>query len=202
MAKGLDGKNLGHVLTHLNDILGLNGVEQPLELVVCGGSSLVATGLIMRSTRDVDVMAFVRDDDDGGRSVEPSKPFPPILRSAAERVAADLQMDANWLNSDTSSIVKDGMPEGFLERLHTVDYGSSLKVHYISRFDQIHLKLYAASFPDDRHLQDLIALRPSRKELAAAEVWTVSHWSEDHPRRRICESIVGELSDELDAEDV
>ena len=31
-------------------------------LVICGGSALIATGLVMRTTRDIDILAFWDND--------------------------------------------------------------------------------------------------------------------------------------------
>ncbi|MQB01925.1 MAG: hypothetical protein GEU78_16905 [Actinobacteria bacterium] len=62
------------------------------ELVVIGGSGLIALGLIERPTRDVDVVALASQ-----HGLEPADPLPADLREAAQRVAADLDLEEKWL---------------------------------------------------------------------------------------------------------
>lgn len=47
-------------------------VEQPIELVVCGGSALVVTKLISRTTKDIDILAL---KESGGSFIDPD-PLP------------------------------------------------------------------------------------------------------------------------------
>ena len=89
------------------------------DLVVIGGSGLLALGLINRPTRDV---------------------------------------------------------EGFVDRLERRDYGDALTVHFASRFDQIHFKLYAMVDQGvGKHEADLRALEPTAEELVAAARWAQTH---------------------------
>lgn len=69
------------------------------------------------------------------------------------------------------------MPEGFLERLDSRSYGEALIVHFASRYDQIHFKLYAMvdEGGPGKHEKDLRSLAPSEAELLAA-----AHWSRTH----------------------
>jgi hypothetical protein len=54
-------------------------------------------------------------------------------------------------------------------------YGSGLSIGFISRRDQIFLKLHAAVDRDGgRHLQDLIELAPTKTELRDAAAWTLT----------------------------
>ncbi|HEU5062204.1 MAG TPA: DUF6036 family nucleotidyltransferase [Solirubrobacterales bacterium] len=125
------------------------------ELVVVGGSGLLALGEIDRSTRDIDLVAL-RDGDDLGAA----NPLPVPLRRAAERVARDFGLDEDWLNGGPTSLLAFGLPEGFLERLDGRSYGEALIVHFASRYDQIHFKLYAMvdEGGPGKHEQDLRAL--------------------------------------------
>src|SRR5262249_23562659 len=69
-----------------------------------------------------------------------------------------------------------GLPDGFVERLERHDYGEALTVHFASRFDEIHFKLYAmADQGPGKHEADLRALEPTREELLRAARRTRTH---------------------------
>jgi hypothetical protein len=69
-----------------------------------------------------------------------------------------------------------GLPEGFVDRVQTRSFGDSLTVHFASRLDQIHFKLYAvADLRAGKHEQDLRALHPLPAELIAAARWARTH---------------------------
>lgn len=142
------------------------------ELVVIGGSGLIALGLIERPTRDVDVVAFA-----GEHGLEPADPLPDDLIEAARRVAADLDLEEKWLNAEPSrDLLEFGLPEGFQDRLRTQAFGPALAVHFADRLDQVHLKLYAVvDQGPGRHLEDLQALEVSPNELIAAARWARTH---------------------------
>jgi hypothetical protein len=146
------------------------------NLVVCGGSALAATGLVTRTTKDVDVVALM---DDEGVLLDPS-PLPQELLRAAQEVALDLGLQKDWLNngpsSDDGGLFRLGLPEGFVERLTWVTIGERLTIGFISRYDQIHFKLYAAvDQSGSYHAEDLRELQPTDEELLAASGWTRSH---------------------------
>ena len=65
---------LERALTLLGEKLGFDRAE-PVSLVVCGGSSLIALGLVDRTTKDVDVLALMGEH---GRLL-PSEPLPEAL---------------------------------------------------------------------------------------------------------------------------
>lgn len=146
------------------------------RLVVCGGTALVATGLLQRATRDVDIVALT---DDRGVLIDPA-PLPPPLLAAAAEVAADLGLSGDWLNNGPSSgdggLYRLGLPRGLAERLSWKSFGDRLAVGFISRFDQIHFKLYAAVDQfGSYHATDLQALQPTDEELIEAATWSRSH---------------------------
>jgi hypothetical protein len=144
---------------------------QRYELVVVGGSGLLALGLIERSTRDVDLVAL-RTGDDLGRA----KPLPAALEAARDRVARDFSLPADWLNPGPTDLLEFGLPEGFIDRLERRDYGAGLTVYFASRYDQIHFKLYAlVDQGPGKHEDDLRALGPTEEELMAAARWSRSH---------------------------
>jgi hypothetical protein len=146
------------------------------RLVVCGGTALVATELVMRVTRDVDIVARV---DEEGCLIDPA-PLPELLLEAAGEVAIDLCLPDNWLNNGPSSgeggLFQMGLPVGFAERVTWRSFGDNLAVGFIGRFDQIHFKLYAAvDQMGSYHATDLQALNPTDEELLSAAAWTRTH---------------------------
>ncbi len=54
---GLDGKALERALQSLAVRLNEND-SGPYEIVICGGSALILSGLLTRTTKDVDVVAL------------------------------------------------------------------------------------------------------------------------------------------------
>jgi len=157
------------VLAALSEQLAANG--QRYELVVVGGSALLALGLVERTTKDVDVVALRQ-----AGVLSKADPLPPELISARNRVASDFGLSEDWLNSGPADLMDFGLPEGFLERVRRWDLGAGLTVHFASRLDQIHLKLYALVDQGlGKHEGDLRALTPSREELIQAARWTRSH---------------------------
>lgn len=144
-------------------------------LVVCGGASLLATGLVSRTTRDVDVLALVDSDQE----LADPDPLPPYLVEAASHVERILGLPPEWLNNRPSrgdgGLYRMGLPQGLKDRLHRRSYGETLTVYFIDRIDQIHLKLYAAVDRGGYHIADLMALTPSESELELSACWTMTH---------------------------
>lgn len=171
MQKKINSEILAKALKLLSGRLELEG-SPPVNMVVCGGAALIALGLIVRMTKDVDVVAVI---DEGG-ILNSLNPLPSYLLKAAHQVAVDLGLDENWLNPGPADLVDLGLPPGFTARLHQKRYGNRVTVNFISRIDQIHFKLYAAV---DRgpgyHVDDLLALQPTMEEMGAAAAWAVTH---------------------------
>jgi hypothetical protein len=141
------------------------------ELVVIGGSGLLALGMVDRSTRDVDVVAL--RDDEGLSSADP---MPTALIAARDLVARDLSLREDWLNPGPTDLLDFGLPAGFLDRVERRGFGPALTVYFASRLDQIHFKLYAmVDRGPGKHERDLRALSPTRDELLAAAAWTRTH---------------------------
>jgi hypothetical protein len=175
----IDQNRAEQVLSALGDQLDAAG--ERFEIVVIGGSALLALGLIDRATRDVDLVALIED----GGLVDP-KPLPEGLIAARDRVAQDFGLDADWLNAAPSSLLDFGLPDGFVGRLESRAYGPSLTVHLASRFDQIHFKLYAlVDQGPGKHEADLRALAPSRDELLQAARWSTTHDPSDGFRQEL-----------------
>jgi 1,6-anhydro-N-acetylmuramate kinase len=148
----------------------------PIELLVCGGSALNILGFIRRSTKDVDVLAYVKRDDKGNIFLVKAHPITPELLEAAGKVARDYNLPEGWLNAGPASAVDLGLPEGIMERVTARPYGRKLIVHFMGRLDQIHFKLYAAVDQGaGKHYDDLLALEPTGEELEKGSRWAMTH---------------------------
>ncbi|TMM19772.1 MAG: hypothetical protein E6F96_01840 [Actinobacteria bacterium] len=106
--------------------------DERYSIIVIGGSGLLVLGVIARTTRDIDVVALVRD----GSIVSPN-PLPEGLLAATRLVAADFGLSEDWLNTGPASLLDFGLPDGFLERATQRAYGQALEVLFASREDQI-----------------------------------------------------------------
>lgn len=164
--------NSGASVRRVLGALGARLAAQPAheDIVVVGGSALLAMGLVERATQDVDVVALV-----GETGLLTAEQLPEALQRAASQVARDLDLAPDWLNSGPSELLRWGLPAGVEDRWQTETFGDRLTVRWISRLDQIHLKLYAAADRGGKHVRDLEALQPTADELLAAARWTRTH---------------------------
>jgi hypothetical protein len=69
----------------------------PIALVVCGGTGLAALGLVVRTTKDVDVLGVVVEAENGPR-IQELRRFPEWLVEAAKVVERVFDLPENWLN--------------------------------------------------------------------------------------------------------
>lgn len=97
MAEQFDGIMLEKALRLLNDLLELVHSD-PIDIIVCGGSALIATGLVSRTTKDVDILAFMRANPDGSYDIIEATSLPENLAESARQVSQDLGLDKRWLN--------------------------------------------------------------------------------------------------------
>ena len=161
-------KTIGLLLGALADQLQVLGSH--VEIVVIGGSALTALGLVRRATRDVDLLAIAENGE-----LRLAEPLPQALLTARAAVATDFGLTENWLNAGPTDLLKWGLPEAFMSRVVTRAYGTALVVHFASRYDQIHFKLYAmVDHGGGRHEADLRALNPTQGELTAAARWSIT----------------------------
>ena len=175
MPNPISHDNIDQALSLLAGRLDLAQTD-PVRLVICGGSALIAMSLRRRTTRDMDVVALLSAAQE---PISPD-PLPDFLLRAADQVARDLGLFVGWLNNGPSrgegGLFQMGLPEGFVGRLTEKEYGPRLAIYFIGRLDQIHFKLYAAADQrDGTHLNDLKALHPTAAELEAAARWAMTH---------------------------
>ena len=163
--KIFDKEKLNHALQLLNEQLILLSAPHT-ELIVCGGSALLAMHLVNRTTQDVDVVALMRDG-----VLVTAEPLPPHLVTAVERVSEMMYLPEDWLNNGPASQFVMGLPPGFADRLQRVDIGNKLTIHYISRADQIYFKTFASAGRGGYHIADLKALAPTHEEILRAALW-------------------------------
>jgi hypothetical protein len=161
---------MDRLLSALGEQLSSGGHEY--DLIVIGGSALLALGLLSRPTQDIDVVALA-----GDVGLKEALPLPKPLVDACARVARDFGLPEDWLNAEAAAdMLRLGLPEGFTERLTRREYGPSLTVRYASRIDQIHFKLHATvDRGGGKHFADLQALEPSHSELLTAARWARTH---------------------------
>lgn len=154
------------LLTQLNQQLELRGAPA-ISIVICGGSALNVMGLVTRTTKDIDILGQLVDDE----VIEPN--FPEVFWEAAETIAKEFDLDEKWINDEPALMVKTGLPEGLTDRLTIKTYGECLKAGFIGRIDQIHFKLWAAADRDERsyHVEDLQKLNPTSEEIKRAAKW-------------------------------
>ncbi|MHB8524029.1 MAG: DUF6036 family nucleotidyltransferase [Limisphaerales bacterium] len=183
----IDSSSLENALQLLGDLMATRK-RSPLHLVVCGGAALIALNLVSRTTKDVDVLATMKD----GR-LHCARPLPDWLREDANAVRTELKLPDNWLNDGPADedLFRLGLPSGVAERLVPREFGPVLKISFISRYDQIHLKLYAAADQGGRHLSDLRKLAPTAGELLAATRWTFTQDVSEGFRQMVDEVLKG-----------
>ncbi len=108
----------------------------PVRLVVCGGAAMIATGLLSRTTRDVDIVALMNES----YGLVAPVPLPEYLLKAASEVAEAFKLPESWLNNGPSrnegGLFQMGLPQGLQERLHAREYGSHLTVYFTDRQDR------------------------------------------------------------------
>lgn len=145
------------------------------QIVAIGGGGLLLIGLMIRTTKDLDLVALF----DKGNFIS-AKPLPTPLIQAIEDVAIALNMNKDWINPGPSDLLTLGLPHGFKNRMTTLHYGG-LTTHLAGRFDQICFKLYATvdQGPTSKHYADLKYLQPNKHELTEAKKWCITHDSSE-----------------------
>jgi hypothetical protein len=157
-------------LNAVGDLLAVE--EERICVVVVGGATLNLLGLVRRSTSDVDVIARAYRNEAGGLELSQAEPFPPALRHAIRTVARDFGLPAGWMNAEIGAQLEHGLPPWILDDITWRPYGA-LEVGLVGRRTLVALKLFAAvdRGPRSVHVQDLLALAPTDRELDEAAKW-------------------------------
>lgn len=163
------------------DALGalLDAVGESVEFAIVGGGALVLSGVHVRPTEDVDVVA----QRDG--SWRPSSPLPADVTAFVRDVgrAFDLPLkqtgwDHDWLNATVSFLMPDDLPPGFFDRTVVHEFGG-LILHVPAPADLITLKVLSATRTGrgserQKDIQDLVRLAPRGDHLVEALRWVAS----------------------------
>ncbi len=165
----IDLVSLKQALNVLGELLEDRG--HYFEAVAIGGGSLLLLGLVSRTTKDLDVVAMIREDE-----LVSASPLPIHFLEAIEETGHALELGKEWVNIGPASLFDGGLPQGFTSRMETQVFGG-LTLHLASRLDQICFKLYAAvdQGPKSKHFADLTLLNPQRDELIFARDWCTKH---------------------------
>ncbi len=168
----INNKLLEELFSALGD--HLERAVSPFSIVVVGGASMAALGLIERTTKDVDVIASAHFDK-GEFHLSRATPFPDSFLEAIQRVARDFGLPDEWLNGVIDKQWNTGLPPGLSEHIEWRTY-SALKVGFVGRGGLIPLKFFAVvdQGSNSKHWQDLLALQPTGGEIKEAASWVRS----------------------------
>jgi hypothetical protein len=129
------------------------------EGVVIGGAALNLLGVVVRPTKDCDIL---------------HPELPEEIKTAARAFATAMRQDGEalddgWLNNGPASLAKQ-LPPAWEERLQTVFAGRAIQLCSLGRGDLLCTKLFALC---DRGLDlaDCVALAPTADELEALLPW-------------------------------
>lgn len=166
----MNHNTLNRALETLGSLIENKGLHY--EVVAIGGGSLLLLGMIIRPTNDLDLVALIENS-----TLISPRPLPsPLIQSISE-VSSALRLPKDWINTAPADLWEMGLPDGFQNRLHPINYGGGLTLYCASRYDQICFKLYATvdQGHDSKHYTDLKMLNPTNEELISAAEWCKTH---------------------------
>ncbi len=137
---------------------------------------LLFQGLVSRTTRDVDVLGNWNPEE---VEIILMNEFPDCVKRCIKKLADNhpelAGFNEKWVNLGPKGLTAEGLPKGYEGRLAKEQFGEKLTLHLLHRNDLMQLKLYAAV--DERgprqqvHINDLVALHPTRDELERGIDW-------------------------------
>ncbi|MDD2710177.1 MAG: hypothetical protein PHV34_19510 [Verrucomicrobiae bacterium] len=163
--------------------------HQPVRLVCCGGAAMNILGTISRLTGDVDVICIAQLIK-GRIRLLPGMAVSNEFDKLVGVVARKQGIKETWLNFGPASLLEFGLPPGVENRLKRRAFGKRLIVYFVSRMDQVHLKMLAVMNPGKRqmvHLSDLMELKPRANEVKAAVAWLLKRKTSRPYRKSLAE---------------
>ena len=133
---------------------------EPLDVSICGGAALNILDLVQRTTQDVDLVF--------------PETLPPLFIEAIQITTKYFNLKPDWINQGPVELLRMGLPTGYFERCHSLLL-SNITWLLTDRIDQIHFKLYASLDRGGYHIQDLLALHPTKDEILQAAQWCFTH---------------------------
>lgn len=170
-----------------------------MKLAIIGGGALILSGVHVRPTEDIDVVAQWDGD------WQPGSPLPQDVIEFVRAIglADDLPVKVkgkgtDWLNAAPSLLMPDDLPPGFFDRTTAQRFGA-LTLHVPAATDLTALKLLAATRAGrgtkrQQDLQDLVKLAPSGDELAKALRWVSTRPPTEDFWPTRCRSLLDELA--------
>jgi len=165
-----DRADVERALTELGRQMALRDAD-PVIVLCCGASALCVVGALSRRTLDVDAVATIGPKGE----IIAVEEFSPEMNEAIAAVGLSLALNPSWFNLAAAAVLARGLPPGALSRSanHSIDFGPCLTVRFMDRIDLIALKMSAALDPLEgrRHIEDLVAIDPTREELKHGADW-------------------------------
>ena len=173
----VDPVRLRRALEDLGALLDATG--DTVELAIIGGGAMLLSGVHVRPTEDIDVVA----QRDG--SWQPASPLPGDVIAFVRDIGRTYDLPVkragtgvDWLNASASFLMPDDLPPGFFDRTTAHRFGG-LTLHVPHTSDLIVLKVLAATRPErgadrQKDIQDLVKLAPTEDELADALRWALA----------------------------
>lgn len=131
------------------------------EAIIIGGAALSILHIITRMTEDVDCIAPLIPDEIKSASVE----F--IIQNPKHGLNPE-----KFFNNGPISIIKT-LPDGWKERTQLIFQGKALTFFTLGRIDLLKTKL-DAMVHRGRDMEDVIAMKPTNKELAECLEWVLN----------------------------
>jgi len=175
----------------LSDWLQAKYPAERFELLLVGGAALSLMGK-RGQTNDIDLLK--------------PHPLPEVLRQGIRAVAKVRGLSPEWLNDQAAQVFSRGpdpeskrFPAYFGKISRTLSVGRNIKLHIIGRQALISLKLYACNPSIRKHIDDLKALRPDKREIAIAAQFCLARDSHITARQDLA-AVIRKL--ELDPDEI
>jgi hypothetical protein len=127
--------------------------------VAIGSTPLILLNILNRETGDCDVIEPLIPEDVRKAALDFSK----LKNDHGYRLKED------WFNNGPESI-SEQLPKGWRENLQVVYKGQSLEIYTLDRINLLRTKL-AALCDRGSDLEDVLAMKPTKKELDEAKDW-------------------------------